>query len=152
METQNQSCLPCSSPSSACSELTDFTIPGLPTPGPFPECQQQFPGRPGDSSLRPAQGNPMPWCQQRVSLGVWGMGLRLCRSELSGWEEAVITLPPWSLFLPYSVRTAVPSACTRGPWQRPLSSSAGPKLKVTHTWKTVPGGYQCLALNQPGPF
>ena len=53
-----------------------------PLPGPFPECQQQFPGRPGDSSLSRPKGNPMPWCQQRVSLGVWGMGLRLCRAKL----------------------------------------------------------------------
>lgn len=60
-----------------------------PLPGPFPECQQQFPGRPGDSSLSRPKGNPMPWCQQRVSLGVWGMGLRLCRAKLPEGVEGL---------------------------------------------------------------
>lgn len=84
---QTSSCPPCS----ALSELTDITVPASLLPEPFPECQQQFPGRPGDSSLSQPRGNPMPWCQRRVSPGAWGMGLRLCRA---GLPEGVGGLPP----------------------------------------------------------
>lgn len=87
-------------PAPACSELTGLMAPASPLPRPFPECQQQFPGRPGDSSLSQPRGNPMPWCQQRVSLGVWGMGLRLCRA---GPPEGVGGLPPPRLPCPFHI-------------------------------------------------
>lgn len=95
-------------PAPACSELTGLTIPASPLPRPFPECQQQFPGRPGDSSLSQPRGNPMPWCQQRVSLGVWGMGLRLCRA---GPPDGVGGLPPPTapLSLPHLMEAVVPT-------------------------------------------
>lgn len=87
-----------------------------PLPGRLPECQQQFPGRPGDSSLSQPRGNPMPWCQQRVSLSVWGMGLRLCRAEpLRGWEGGHHPCPQWLPIPSTPSAGCAHSPCIRGP-------------------------------------
>lgn len=80
---------PAPAPYSACSELTDFTIPSLPTPRALPRVSAAISWQTGDSSLSRPRGNPMPWCQQRVSLGVWGMGLRLCRAQLPEGVEGL---------------------------------------------------------------
>lgn len=69
----------------------------LPT---LPQCQQQFPGRPGDSSR--SQPRETQCCGvSAVSLGVWGMGLRLYRAGLPLGRGAAPPTPTATLCLPH---------------------------------------------------
>lgn len=138
--SEPQRCPPCSRPVWCLLRTHRLHDQGPPLPGPiprpFPECQQQFPGRPGDSSLSQPRGNPMPWCQQRVSPGVWGMGLRLCRAELpEGVGEPPAPAPHSCPVLSTlgGGRGAL-SPCAPGPWQRCLFPASQPG----QSWKTSP--------------
>ena len=110
----------------------------FPTPRALSQCQQQFPGRPGDSSLSQPRGNPMPWRQQRVPPGVWGMGLRLCRAELPEGQNC----PPHPPTAPCPFHTlwrqSCPLPCTQGPWPRRFFPDPSWKMSPT-PWR------QCLS-------